>query len=52
MQPPKISNRFRRKAGEKAVAARRERATIKALVASGELFFFEGSLCYHYHLKK
>ncbi len=41
MQPPKISNRFRRKAGEKAVAARRERATIKALVASGELFFFD-----------
>ena len=41
MQPPKISNRLRRKAGEKAVAARRERATIKALVASGELFFFD-----------
>jgi guanylate kinase len=41
MQPPKISNRFRRKAGEKAVAARRERATIKALVASGDLFFFD-----------
>jgi guanylate kinase len=41
MQPPKISNRFRRKAGEKAVAARRERATTKALVASGELFFFD-----------
>jgi guanylate kinase len=41
MQPPKISNRFRRKAGEKAVAARRERATIKAMVASGELFFFD-----------
>lgn len=41
MQPPKISNRSRRKAGEKAVAARRERATIKALVASGELFFFD-----------
>lgn len=41
MQPPKISNRFRRKAGAKAVAARRERATVKALVASGELFFFD-----------
>jgi guanylate kinase len=41
MQPPKISNRLRRKAGEKAVAARRERATIKALVASGDLFFFD-----------
>ena len=41
MQPPKISNRLRRKAGEKAVAARRERATIKAMVASGELFFFD-----------
>jgi guanylate kinase len=41
MQPPKISNRFRRKAGEKAVAARRDRAKTKELVASGELFFLE-----------
>jgi guanylate kinase len=41
MQPPKISNRFRRKAGEKAVAARKERAKIKEMVASGELFFLE-----------
>ena len=41
MQPPKISNRFRRKSGQKAVAARQERAKIKQMVADGEIFFFD-----------
>jgi len=41
MQPPKLSNRFRRKAGQKAVAARQERAKTKELIATGQIFFFE-----------
>ena len=40
MQPPKLSNRFRRKAGRNAVLARQERARIKDQVSSGELNFF------------
>lgn len=40
MQPPKLSNRFRRKAGKNAVLARQERARIKDQVSSGELNFF------------
>jgi len=41
MQPPKISNRFRRKAGRKAVEARQERAEVKAQVSNGKLYFFD-----------
>jgi guanylate kinase len=41
MLPPKLSKRFRRKAGKKAVAARQERAKIKSEIASGEINFFE-----------
>jgi guanylate kinase len=41
MQPPKLSNRFRRKAGQKAVAARQERAKTKELIATGRIFFFD-----------
>jgi guanylate kinase len=41
MQPPKLSNRFRRKAGQKAVAARQERAKTKELIATGQIFFFD-----------
>ena len=41
MLPPKLSKRFRRKAGKKAVAARQERAKIKSEIANGEINFFE-----------
>ena len=41
MQPPKISNRFRRKAGRKAVEARQERAEVKDQVTNGKLYFFD-----------
>ena len=41
MLPPRLSRRDRRKAGEKAVAARQERAKVKEQVANGELFFFD-----------
>ncbi len=41
MQPPKISNRFRRRAGQKAVIARQERAKTKELIATGKIFFFD-----------
>ena len=41
MQPPKISNRFRRKAGRKAVEARQERAEVKDQVTNGKLNFFD-----------
>jgi len=39
--PPRLSSRARRKAGEKAVLARQDRAKVKEQVASGELFFFD-----------
>jgi guanylate kinase len=41
MLPPRLSSRARRKAGEKAVLARQDRAKVKEQVASGELFFFD-----------
>lgn len=41
MLPPRLSTRARRRAGEKAVLARQERAKVKEQVASGELFFFD-----------
>lgn len=41
MQPPKVSKRFRRKAGQKAVVARQERAKTKELVSAGQIFFFD-----------
>jgi len=41
MLPPRLSNRARRRAGEKAVLARQDRAKVKEQVASGELFFFD-----------
>ena len=41
MLPPRLSSRARRKAGEKAVIARQDRAKVKEQVASGELFFFD-----------
>ena len=41
MLPPRLSGRARRKAGEKAVLARQDRAKVKEQVASGELFFFD-----------
>ena len=41
MQPPRLSRRSRRKAGEKAVRARQERAKVKEQIASGEIFFFD-----------
>jgi guanylate kinase len=41
MLPPRLSSRERRKAGEKAVLARQDRAKVKEQVASGELFFFD-----------
>lgn len=41
MQPPKISNRFRRRAGQKAVIARQERAKTKELISTGKIFFFD-----------
>ncbi|MEY3756471.1 MAG: hypothetical protein RL356_743 [Actinomycetota bacterium] len=41
MLPPRLSRRDRRKAGEKAVAARQERAKVKEQVANGQLFFFD-----------
>ncbi|MFM8191871.1 MAG: guanylate kinase [Candidatus Nanopelagicus sp.] len=41
MLPPRLSRRSRRKAGQKAVLARQERARVKEEIASGEKFFFE-----------
>jgi guanylate kinase len=41
MLPPRLSTRARRRAGEKAVLARQDRAKVKEQVASGELFFFD-----------
>jgi guanylate kinase len=41
MLPPRLSTRERRRAGEKAVLARQDRAKVKEQVASGELFFFD-----------
>lgn len=41
MLPPRLSSRARRRAGEKAVIARQDRAKVKEQVASGELFFFD-----------
>ena len=41
MLPPRLSSRARRKAGEKAILARQDRAKVKEQVASGELFFFD-----------
>jgi len=41
MLPPRLSRRDRRKAGEKAVAARQERAKVKEQVANGQLFFLD-----------
>jgi len=41
MLPPRLSTRARRRAGEKAVLARQDRAKVKELVALGELFFFD-----------
>lgn len=41
MLPPRLSSRERRRAGEKAVLARQDRAKVKEQVASGELFFFD-----------
>jgi guanylate kinase len=41
MLPPRLSRRSRRKAGQKAVLARQERARVKEDIASGEKFFFE-----------
>jgi len=41
MLPPRLSTRARRRAGEKAVLARQDRAKVKEQVALGELFFFD-----------
>ncbi len=41
MLPPRLSSRARRRAGEKAVIARQDRAKVKEQVALGELFFFD-----------
>jgi guanylate kinase len=41
MLPPRLSRRSRRKAGEKAVIARQERASVKEQVALGEIYFFD-----------
>lgn len=41
MLPPKLSRRARRKAGEEAVKARRERAEVKGKIAAGEIFLFD-----------
>jgi guanylate kinase len=41
MLPPRLSTRARRRAGEKAVLARQDRAKVKEQIASGELFFFD-----------
>ncbi|MFM8632678.1 MAG: guanylate kinase [Candidatus Nanopelagicus sp.] len=41
MLPPRLSRRSLRKAGQKAVLARQERARVKEEIASGEKFFFE-----------
>lgn len=41
MLPPRLSRRSRRKAGESAVKARQERAKVKELIATGQLFFFD-----------
>jgi guanylate kinase len=41
MLPPKLSRRSRRKAGQRAVAARQERAKVKELITKGEIFFFD-----------
>ena len=41
MLPPRLSSRARRRAGEKAVIARQDRAKVKEQVAAGELFFFD-----------
>ncbi len=41
MLPPRLSRRSRRKAGQRAVAARQERAKVKEQITNGELFFFD-----------
>lgn len=41
MLPPRLSRRSRRKAGQRAVAARQERAKVKEQIAKGEIFFFD-----------
>ena len=41
MLPPKLSRRSRRKAGENAVKARQERAKVKEMITSGEIYFFD-----------
>ena len=41
MLPPRLSRRSRRKAGQRAVAARQERAKVKEQITKGELFFFD-----------
>lgn len=41
MLPPRLSKRSRRKAGEKAILARQERAKVKEQISIGEVFFFD-----------
>lgn len=41
MLPPRLSKRSRRKAGEKAILARQERARVKEQISIGEVFFFD-----------
>jgi guanylate kinase len=41
MLPPRLSRRSRRKAGQRAIAARQERAKVKEQITKGELFFFD-----------
>ena len=41
MLPPRFSRRSRRKAGQRAIAARQERAKVKEQITKGELFFFD-----------
>lgn len=41
MLPPRLSRRSRRKAGQRAVAARQERAKVKEQITKGEIFFFD-----------
>jgi guanylate kinase len=41
MLPPRLSRRSRRKAGEKAIKARQERAKVKELITKGDIFFFD-----------
>lgn len=41
MLPPRLSKRSRRRAGEKAILARQERARVKEQISIGEVFFFD-----------